>query len=252
MWTRSFAAVLVFFLAAGTAMAAAKPFRVSLIGDSFDGTSWHTGVLIELEPGWKTYWRMPGDSGVPPEFTWLPSRPASVEVSYPLPTRHADASGEAVGYDGEVLFPVTVTPQAPGALELSLDLFFGVCKDVCIPAQAQAAITLGTGQRDPLGSQRVEAAKGTVPSPGDAVSAASVASEGGKPVLKLALKERPEEIFVETATSAYFRAPVFSADGSEAHLAIEGLGDAARLAGQQLKLTYTLGGKGHEQTVTLP
>lgn len=234
------------------ALAEEKPYRVSLIGDAFDGTAWHSGVLIELAPGWKTYWRMPGESGVPPEFTWSTSRPASVEVQFPAPSRHADASGEAIAYDREVLFPVTVTPETPEGLELKLELFFGVCKDICIPARAEAAIALGTEQRDPLGSLRVETARGQVPAAGGAVTGAEIVSEAGKPVLRLALKERPEDIFVETTTSAYFRAPVLSEDGREAHLAIDGLGDAGKLRGQTLTITYLLGGKGYEQTLTLP
>lgn len=244
-------AALTFALAV-PAMAEEKPYRVTLVGDGFDGTSWHTGVLIELEPGWKTYWRMPGDSGIPPEFTWTPSRPARVEVAFPTPSRHVDKSGEAVGYDTEVLFPVTVTPEKPDALDLKLDLFFAVCKDVCIPAKAQAAISLGTEERDPLGSVRVDTARAGVPAAGDAVTGAEIVSEDGKPVLKLALKERPEDIFVESSTTAYFRAPVLSADGREAHLAIDSLGDIQKLKGQKITLTYLIGGKGHEQTVTLP
>ena len=129
MWTRFALAALCLALAL-PAVAEEKPYRVSLIGDGFDGTSWQTGVLIELAPGWKTYWRMPGDSGVPPEFTWSTSLPAKVEVQYPTPSRHVDKSGEAVGYDSEVLFPVTVTPEQAQGLELKLELFFGVCKDI--------------------------------------------------------------------------------------------------------------------------
>ena len=234
------------------AAAEEKPYRVSLTGDGFDGTSWQTGVLIELAPGWKTYWRMPGDSGVPPEFTWSTSLPAKVEVQYPTPWRHVDKSGEAVGYDSAVLFPVTVTPDKAQGLELKLDLFFGVCKDICIPARAEAAIMLGTEQRDPLGSARVEAARATVPAAGDAVTAADIVSGEGKPVLRLALKERPEEIFVESATSAYFRAPVLSADGREARLQIDSLSDLSKLKGEPITITYRLGGKGHVQTLTLP
>ena len=107
------AAVLVAL--AVPALAEEKPYRISLIGDGFDGTAWHTGVLIELAPGWKTYWRMPGDSGIPPEFTWAPSHPATVEVAFPTPSRHVDKSGEAVGYESEVLFPVTVKRATGGA-----------------------------------------------------------------------------------------------------------------------------------------
>jgi DsbC/DsbD-like thiol-disulfide interchange protein len=251
MWTR-FALVALCLALALPAAAEDKPYRVSLTGDGFDGTSWHTGVLIELAPGWKTYWRMPGDSGVPPEFTWSTSLPAKVEVQYPTPSRHVDKSGEAVGYDSEVLFPVTVTPEQAQGLELKLDLFFGVCKDICIPARAEAAITLGTEQRDPLGSTRVKSALADVPAAGDAVAAADIVSGEGKPALRLTLKERPEDIFVESSTSAYFRAPVLSDDGREARLAIDSLSDLSKLKGQQITITYRLGGKGHVQTLTLP
>ena len=251
MWTR-FALVALCLALALPAAAEDKPYRVSLTGDGFDGTSWHTGVLIELAPGWKTYWRMPGESGVPPEFTWSTSLPAKVEVQYPMPSRHVDKSGEAVGYDSEVLFPVTVTPEQAQGLELKLDLFFGVCKDICIPARAEAAIMLGTEQRDPLGSTRVKSALADVPAAGDAVAAADIVSGEGKPALRLTLKERPEDIFVESSTSAYFRAPVLSDDGREARLAIDSLSDLSKLKGQQITITYRLGGKGHVQTLTLP
>ena len=240
-------------MAVQAAAAEEKPWRVSLVGDRFDGSAWHTGVLIELEPGLKTYWRMPGEAGVPPEFTWLPSAPAEVEVQLPTPRRHADASGETVGYEGEALFPVTVTPETgAGELRLGLQLFFAVCKDICIPARAEAAIDLGTQARDPSGSARVEQAEQALPAAGDAIAAASVGEEGGKPVLLLTLKEPLEDIFVETTGPAYFRKPVFSADGREARLAIDNLADPAKLAGATLSLTYWRGGRGLEQAVTLP
>ncbi|MCA3560801.1 MAG: hypothetical protein IOC82_07195 [Aestuariivirga sp.] len=229
-----------------------KPWRVSLTGDRFDGASWHTGVLIELAPGWKTYWRMPGDSGIPPEFTWTPSRAAKVDVQFPAPARYVDKGGETVGYLQDVIFPVTVTPERPGALDLKLGLFFAVCKDVCIPAQAEASISLGLDQRDPSGSARVEAARAAVPAAGDAITGAAIVSDGGKPALKLTLKERPDDIFVESATTAYFHAPVLSADGREARLAIGSLGDAAKLKGQTVTITYLIGGKGYDQTLALP
>jgi len=251
MWNRLAIAALSVALAV-PALAEEKPYRVTLIGDGFDGTSWHTGVLVELAPGWKTYWRMPGDSGIPPEFTWTPSQPAKVVVQFPTPSRHVDKSGEAVGYETQVIFPVTVTPDKPEALDLRLDLFFAVCKDVCIPAQAEASISLGTDARDPLGSSRVETARAAVPAAGDAVTGAEIASEDGKSVLRLALKERPEDIFVESTTSAYFHAPVLSDDGHEARLAISSLSDPAKLKGQAITITYVIGGKGHEQTLTLP
>jgi DsbC/DsbD-like thiol-disulfide interchange protein len=252
MWLRSIIVSVACSLLAPGALGADKPYRVSLIGDSFDGRSWQTGVLIELEPGWKTYWRMPGEAGIPPEFTWTTSAPAEIEVSFPAPARYADQSGETVGYEASALFPVVVTPETATQLDLSLEIFFAVCKDICIPASASAQIRLGPMMRDPSGSARVEAARGDVPGQGSAIGAARLVTEGGKPVLELELKERPEDIFVETQGSAYFRAPDFSADGRTARLTIDNLKDPASLAGTPLKLTYRLNGVGHEQTVTLP
>lgn len=239
-------------LLATAALAEQKPYRVSLIGDSFDGRSWHTGVLVELEPGWKTYWRMPGEAGIPPEFTWSPSAPAQVSLSFPTPARYADQSGETVGYEEAVVFPVMVTPEKAGSLDLGLEMFFAVCKDICIPATASATIALGTAMADPEGSARVEQARNVLPAPGAAVSSAGIVMEGGKPVLQLDLAERPDDIFVETPTSAYFRAPDISADGRQARLAIDNLKDPSTLAGTTLTLTYRLHGVGLEQTVTLP
>ena len=250
MWNRLLAAILC--LAAPAAWADEKPYRVTLVGDGFDGTSWHSGVLVELAPGWKTYWRMPGEAGIPPEFTWTPSLPARVDTAFPTPSRHVDKGGEAIGYEDRVIFPVTVTPAKPGALDLKLDLFFAVCKDVCVPAQAQASIALGSDERDPLGSAKAEAARAAVPKPGDAISGATLGSAEGKPVLILELKERPDDIFVESATSAYFRAPALSADGHAATLVIDGLSDPEKLKGQSLTITYLIGGQGREQTLALP
>jgi suppressor for copper-sensitivity B len=252
MWFRSIIAGLAGSLLAGGALAAEKPYRVSLIGDAFDGRSWNTGVLIELDPGWKTYWRMPGEAGIPPEFTWTTSAPADIRVSFPTPGRYADQSGETVGYEGSALFPVVVTPERAEGLDLGLSLFFAVCKDICIPATATASIALGTGMRDAAGSARVAEAQAGVPAPGTAITAARIAVESGRPMLVLELAAKPEDIFVETPTSAYFRAPEFSADGREARLAIDNLKDPAKLQGSTLTLTYRLGGAGLEQTVTLP
>lgn len=249
---RSIIAGAAFSLLATAALAEQKPYRVSLIGDSFDGRSWHTGVLVELDPGWKTYWRMPGEAGIPPEFTWTTSAPAAVSVSFPTPSRYADKSGETVGYEEAVLFPAVVTPETAGALDLSVEMFFAVCKDICIPASATASIALGTVVLDPQGSTRVEQALAGLPVAGTAVSAARIVTEGEKPVLQLDFTEPPEDIFVETPTSAYFRAPAFSADGRQARLTIDNLKDPSKLAGTQLKLTYRLNGAGLEQTVTLP
>ena len=252
MWLRILLTVLAYVLSAAAVEAQEKPYRVALVGDGFDGKAWHTGVLISLDPGWKTYWRMPGEAGVAPEFTWAASVPAEIDVLYPTPSRHADQSGEAVGYENEVLFPVVVNAGSATGLDLKLDLFFAVCKDICIPASAQAAITLGPAMADTDGAARVEDALKQIPETGTAVASATLVSDGGKPQLLLSLTAKADDIFVETAGSAYFHAPSFSPDGREARLAIDNLKDPAKLSGAALKLTYRIDERGFEQTVMLP
>jgi DsbC/DsbD-like thiol-disulfide interchange protein len=121
--------------------------KVRLVSGSVSGMSddqMIAGVQIRLEPGWKTYWRMPGDSGVPPTFDWSGSKNLrSAEVLYPAPHRFTDASGTAIGYEDEVVFPVMVTPERLGEpVELKLNVDYGLCKTLCIPNQANLSIEL--------------------------------------------------------------------------------------------------------------
>jgi DsbC/DsbD-like thiol-disulfide interchange protein len=102
------------------------------------------GLQIEMQDGWKTYWRMPGDAGVPPTFDWSGSaNAADIRVLYPAPTRMPEAGGEVVGYKRAVLFPIEVTPQdaaKPVALKLSLEL--GICREICVPVTATFDLSL--------------------------------------------------------------------------------------------------------------
>jgi DsbC/DsbD-like thiol-disulfide interchange protein len=121
--------------------------KVRLVSGSVAGLSGDqmiAGVQIRLDPGWKTYWRMPGDSGVPPSFDWSGSKNLkSAEVLYPAPRRFTDASGTAIGYEDEVVFPVMVTPERAGEpVELKVNVDYGLCKTLCIPNQADLSIEL--------------------------------------------------------------------------------------------------------------
>ena len=106
--------------------------------------SYIAGVQIELDDGWKTYWRMPGDAGVPPNFDWSGSTNVrSFKVLYPAPSRMHEAGSETVGYKHAVVLPVEVLPEDPArAVGLALNLEFGVCREICIPAEARFALTL--------------------------------------------------------------------------------------------------------------
>ncbi len=112
----------------------------------------YAGVQLRMDEGWKTYWRNPGDSGVPPSFDWSGSRNVkNIEVFYPAPHRFADAGGTAIGYDGEVVFPLRITPERAGEpVTLALTFDYGLCKDLCIPNSValQAELPAGLGEGD--------------------------------------------------------------------------------------------------------
>lgn len=104
------------------------------------------GVEVRLANGWKTYWRYPGDSGVPPVFDFSKSENIkSVSVLWPAPHRFTDDGGASIGYKGEVMFPVHVVPEnpnRPATLRLALD--YAICEKLCIPARGQAALELSS------------------------------------------------------------------------------------------------------------
>ncbi|MDH4982452.1 protein-disulfide reductase DsbD domain-containing protein [Hyphomicrobium sp. D-2] len=109
------------------------------------GSGGLVGVELELPAGWKTYWRYPGEAGgVAPSFDWSKSSNLeSAEVLYPAPQRMSDAGGETIGYKGSVTFPVRLKAEDPAKpIDVRLGLEYGVCKDICIPAEAELALSL--------------------------------------------------------------------------------------------------------------
>lgn len=208
------------------------------------------GVVVDLDDGWKTYWRVPGDAGIPPEFKWDGSRNArSVEVRYPLPRRFVDQSGEAIGYKHRVVFPVEIDPSDTNApVGLSFQMFFGVCSEVCVPQKFSVAIAL-----PPDGVDRgVAEWLAKVPQADPAaplVAAARLETKGGATRIVLSLNNAVDDIFVETPGDAYFHRPQFS--GHEGVLAISNA-TAETLHGAALKLTLVRGDRGVEQRISLP
>src|SRR5499426_4154356 len=132
--------------AAVTPWAEAQAARVRLLAgrDPTQPGSVLAGVEITMAEGWKTYWRNPGEAGVPPSFDWSgSSNTASIKVAYPAPMRLVDPAAEMIGYKTSVLFPIEVIPKvATAAVELRLALEFAVCREICIPAQASLALTV--------------------------------------------------------------------------------------------------------------
>jgi DsbC/DsbD-like thiol-disulfide interchange protein len=231
-----------------------EPFKVSLISGGRESGVWQAGILVELEPEWKTYWRMPGDSGIPPQFDWAGSvNSGAIEVGFPVPRRFNDAGGETIGYHDQVVFPVFVKPEKlDAAVSLQLNLFFAVCKDICIPAKAKAGVALEASAANPLLDEwQKRLPRLAVAGDSPFVTAARFETRENKPALVVSLTGRAQDIFVESETSAYFEKPRFDSAAGEAWLPIANLKDTAKLRGVPLKLTLSTGDSGIEQTLVI-
>lgn len=108
------------------------------------------GLRIHLAPGWHTYWRAPGDAGVPPSFDWSASANLGrVAVLWPAP-KVFDLNGlRTAGYDGTVVLPLRVTAAGAGAVGLRGAVEIGVCREICVPVELTVSAELaGQGAPD--------------------------------------------------------------------------------------------------------
>src|SRR5258708_22983986 len=177
-----------------------------------DRASVRAGVELRLGTGWKTYWRYPGDSGVPPRFDFSKSTNVkSIAVRWPAPHRFTDENGASIGYKGGVLLPldiVPVNPAQPVTLRGTVD--YAICEKLCVPAAGSAALPLGGASSF---DAALAAAQAHVPTPaalGDRAPLAirSVKREPGSPnarvVVEVAAPEQaPLDLFAEGPTEEW-------------------------------------------------
>lgn len=113
-----------------------------------DGTI-HGGLQIEPKPGWITYWREPGSSGIPPQITVAPESGVTLkEIRYPVPKHIKDGKVDDIGYDAPVVLPLTFKADgdgAPGAINATA--FIGICKELCVPFQAAFELPLSSARQ---------------------------------------------------------------------------------------------------------
>lgn len=128
--------------------------------------TYEAGVELKLPAGAHTYWKMPGDSGVPPVFSFNGSKNVDrAEIAFPVPQRISEEGLTAFGYATTVVFPVHVTPKdsaRPAALHV--DVTYAVCNKICVPAHGDATLTLEPGGKGDSATT-VETALAALPAP---------------------------------------------------------------------------------------
>lgn len=109
-------------------------------------------LVVTLAPGWKTYWRAPGENGIAPAFDWTGSdNLAAVRLHWPRPVAIGGGAGASIGYAGRLVLPIEVTPAVAGApVDLAAEVAIGVCADLCLPVTLRLDARLTPpGAREP-------------------------------------------------------------------------------------------------------
>ena len=120
---------------------------VRLLAGSHSGAVLLGGIAFQLEPGWKTYWRTPGDSGVPPRFDFSKSENIeAVTILWPAPTKFDDgAGGHSVGYHNQIVLPLRIVAKNPDKpVTLRADINYAVCEKLCIPVEANPELSFNS------------------------------------------------------------------------------------------------------------
>ena len=229
-----------------------------------NGATLSLGLHFKLRPGWKIYWRTPGDAGFPPEANWTGSdNLKAAKLSWPVPERFSIFGLEMLGYKNEVLLPLTVTLDRPGeALRLKASIRYLACKDICIPYTASLAFELPPGLAAPgPGAGLIGRFAALVPGSGQGLSIerTTLLNGGPDPVVQIeARSTRPfanPDLFVEFAKAPneiVFGKPKvrLGAGGTRAVFEVRGIGaDPDAVDGADLVFTLVDGRRSIETTM---
>jgi len=237
---------------------------VRLLAGSRSGAVLLGGIAFQLEPGWKTYWRNPGDSGVPPRFDFSKSENIeAVTVLWPAPKKFDDgAGGHSLGYRDQIVLPLRIVAKhADKPVTLRADIDYAVCEKICIPVQAVAELpfTSVASTED----SNLFAALDTVPKPaniGDPnpLTIRDIKRDGKSTVLVDVVSPEAKEVslFVEGPTPDWsLPVPELLNDSPPGvkrfAFELEGLPPGANPEGAALKLTLLGGDRSYEFNVNL-
>jgi DsbC/DsbD-like thiol-disulfide interchange protein len=220
-----------------------------LLAGSRTGSVLMGGIEIQLQPGWKTYWRTPGDSGVPPRFDFSKSANVeSVTPLYPAPKKFDDgAGGISYGYHKHVIFPLRIVPKNPNEpVQLRAAVSYAVCEKLCLPVEAEAELAF-TSAASALDSV-VAGALNKVPKPVGTAEATPIALKsfkriGDRVIIDIAAQNPAGlEVYAEGPTPDWAlpvpkRVDIDEKDIVRFEFKLDGLPAKARPEGAQLKLT---------------
>lgn len=228
-----------------------------------DRAALRAGIELRLGNGWKTYWRYPGDSGVPPRFDFSKSTNVkSVTVRWPAPHRFTDENGASIGYKNGVMLPLDIVPADPKQpVTLRLTLEYAICEKLCIPAAGSATLTVPTPSSfdRALAAAEAHVPRGATLGGNSPLAVRSVMHEPGssRVVVEVAAPDgAPLDLFVEGPTEDWalpLPEPVADAAPGRRRFSFEldGLPPGASAAGATLHFTLISGDNAIEVTTVL-
>jgi len=237
---------------------------VRLLAGSRSGAVLLGGIAFQLQPGWKTYWRTPGDSGVPPRFDFSKSENIeAVTILWPAPTKFDDgAGGHSLGYKNQIVLPLRIVAKnADKPVTLRADINYAVCEKLCIPVEANTELAFASVASTE--DSALFAALDTVPKPasiGDPnpLTIRDVKRDGKSSVLvDVATPDAREvSLFVEGPTPDWaLPVPTLlepSPPGVKRFsFELDGLPPGAKPEGASLKLTLVGGDRAYEFNINL-
>jgi suppressor for copper-sensitivity B len=202
------------------------------------------GLEFHLGPGWKIYWRTPGEAGLPPSLTLglADGTTLKTDISWPVPQRFDAFGFDNFGYADYVILPVSISGFSVGApQQIRGRIEALVCKEICVPLAEDVDLDLADGPASPsLYAREIAQFAARVPRPGGASGIPMPTVTQVEDTLLLDFGSTGpaiDEIFVEGLDGTAFKKPVY-ADG----VAQIAMTDApASLAGQSLDLTIVAG-----------
>jgi DsbC/DsbD-like thiol-disulfide interchange protein len=233
-----------------------------LLAGQREGAAALGGIELRLDAGWHTYWRDPGDSGVPPRFDFSKSDNVdSVSVLFPAPKQFEDgAGGQSLGYQDQVVLPLRIVAKDAGKpLTLRATVNYAVCDKLCVPVEASAELAFT--DRGPTDGA-LQAALDAVPKPakvGDAnpLTIRAVRRDGIEVVVDISAPETAEVILLAEGPTSDWALPVPKQISRGAGLRrfgfkLEGLPPGTAADGADLKLTLLGADQAREFDVRLP
>lgn len=229
--------------------------KVRLVATLDPNSNKVSGVIeIKLKPGWTTYWRYPGSSGIPPLFNFSGSQFYEAgDVKFPTPTLLEASNIKYAGYKKQVSFPFEGDLLAIRNGTINLDLVIGVCSEICIPAKANLTISAKDLMRsDPRATQSITLANLSLPKQMQKNTIIGVEmGEGNSLNIKVKHSKNygTPQLFVEGPSNWYLKPAhliVEHADHAVFSLDISHAPDDAKPLQQKLKYTLVTGSTGVE------